>query len=64
MELLHLSPPQHGVHLSGIYVLDDEGDQVLAGPFAAPRKAVLWIEMTALARRAATKRSEEALRLG
>ena len=64
MELLHLSPPHLGVRLPGIYVLDDEGDRVLAGPFAAAREAVTWIEMTAPARRAATKRSEAASPLG
>ncbi len=58
MELLYLSPPRSGVRLSGIYVLDDEGERVLAGPFMSLREAVRWIEMTAPARQEATKRSE------
>lgn len=60
MELLYLFPPRSGVRLSGIYVLDDEGEQVLAGPFMSPRDAVRWIEMTVPARQDATKRSEAA----
>ncbi len=60
VELLYLSPPRSGLRLSGIYVLDDEGERVLAGPFMSPRDAVRWIEMTAPARQEATKRSEAA----
>ena len=58
MPLRYLTPPRSGVRLSGIYVLDDEGKRVLAGPFMSPREAVRWIEMTAPARQGATKQSE------
>lgn len=60
MELLYLSPPQSDVQLSGVYVLDDEGERVLAGPFLSSRDAVRWIEMTIPARQEATRRSEAA----
>lgn len=60
MELLYLSPPRSDVRLPGIYVMDDDGERVLAGPFMATRDAVRWIEMTAPARQEATKRSEAA----
>ena len=58
MELLYLSPPWLGVRLGGIYVLDDDADRVIAGPFVTTRDAVRWIEATVPARRAATKRTE------
>lgn len=46
MELLDLWPGEHGVAVPGIYVLDDEGEEVLAGPFRSEREAVGWIEAT------------------
>lgn len=58
MELLYLFPPRSGVRLSGVYVLDDDGERVLAGPFKNPRNAVRWIEMTAPARQSVTRRTE------
>ena len=50
MELLELAPPQLGVTDSGIYVIDDDGAQVLAGPFAEETEALAWIGRTRLAR--------------
>ncbi len=64
MELLYLFPPRSGVRLSGIYVLDDDGERVLAGPFMNARNAVRWIEVTAPARQETTKRSEAESPLG
>ena len=46
MELLELDPPQLGVLAAGIYVIDDDGAQVLAGPFADETEALAWIGRT------------------
>lgn len=46
MELLDLWPGEYGVAVPGIYVLDDDGEEVLAGPFRSERDAVGWIERT------------------
>ena len=35
MELLELIPSQFGVAEPGVYVVDDDGAQIRAGPFAA-----------------------------
>jgi len=43
MELLQLEPPNYGVHNSGVYIIDDDGTGVLAGPFKSERAAVEWI---------------------
>lgn len=47
MELLSLRWGEHGVAVPGIYVLDDEGEEILAGPFRTEADAVGWIEATA-----------------
>ena len=44
MELLELEPPQYGVRISGIYVIDDDGIATLAGPFGSEPAAIRWIE--------------------
>jgi hypothetical protein len=43
MELLQIEPPSYGVHSSGIYIIDDDGTGVLAGPFQSENAAVEWI---------------------
>jgi hypothetical protein len=43
MELLQLEPPDYCVHSSGIYVIDDDGIAVVAGPFDSEIAAVAWI---------------------
>ena len=43
MELLQLEPPNYDVHSSGIYIIDDDGTGVLAGPFQSENAAVEWI---------------------
>lgn len=43
MELLQLEPPDYGVLTSGIYVIDDDGTDVIAGPFESETAAVAWI---------------------
>jgi hypothetical protein len=44
MELLELQPPEYGVRTSGIYVIDDDGGQVCAGPFQTATDAIVSIE--------------------
>jgi hypothetical protein len=44
MELLELEPPDYGVHASGIYVIDDNGTGILAGPFESEAMAIMWID--------------------
>jgi hypothetical protein len=44
MELLQLDPPEYGVHTTGIYIIDDEGIRVCAGPFATETAAIASIE--------------------
>jgi hypothetical protein len=43
MELLDLQPPDYGVHSTGIYIIDDDGLRVFAGPFASEASAIAWI---------------------
>lgn len=45
MELLDLEPPHYGVHAAGIYIIDDDGSGVLAGPFDSEVAAISWIEL-------------------
>jgi hypothetical protein len=45
MELLQLEPPHHNVRISGIYVIDDDGTEVIAGPFESETAAINWIEL-------------------
>jgi hypothetical protein len=44
MELLELIPPEFGVAEPGVYVVDDDGAQVRAGPFPNDAVALAWIE--------------------
>ena len=44
MELLELEPPRYGVRISGIYVIDDDGTDTLAGPFDSEAAAIRWID--------------------
>jgi hypothetical protein len=44
MELLDLEPPDYGVHTTGIYIIDDDGISVLAGPFESETVAIGWID--------------------
>jgi hypothetical protein len=44
MELLQLEPPEYGVHTTGIYVIDDDGIHVFAGPFDSESAAIGWID--------------------
>ena len=44
MQLLELSPTELGVHCQGIYVVDDDGIGVIAGPFDSVALAVAWID--------------------
>jgi hypothetical protein len=43
MELLDLQPPDYGVHSTGIYIIDDDGVRVCAGPFESEVAAIAWI---------------------
>jgi hypothetical protein len=45
MELLHLEPPDYAVHSTGIYVIDDDGISILAGPFESETAAIRWIDL-------------------
>ena len=47
LEVLDLAPGQLGAKAAGIFVVDDEGAGILAGPFASGREALRWIERTA-----------------
>jgi hypothetical protein len=44
MELLQLEPPDYGVNIPGIYVINDDGISVLAGPFESETVAIRWID--------------------
>ena len=44
MELLQLEPPDYGVHTMGIYVIDDDGIGICAGPFDSETAAIGWID--------------------
>ena len=50
MELLELNPPEFGIAVPGVYVLDDAGAAICAGPFETDIVALAWIEVTARAR--------------
>jgi hypothetical protein len=54
MELLELTPPDFEVELGGIYVLDDDGALVLAGPFPDEAAALAWVERTRVERGASS----------
>lgn len=43
MELRDLAPPDFGVVAPGIYIIDDDGLCLLAGPFDAETAAIAWI---------------------
>jgi hypothetical protein len=43
MELLDLQPPDFGVCSTGIYIIDDDGLRVFAGPFESEGTAIAWI---------------------
>ena len=43
MELLDLQPPDYGVCSTGIYIIDDDGLRVFAGPFESEAAAIAWI---------------------
>jgi hypothetical protein len=45
MELLELDPPSYGVSTRGIYIIDDDGEQVFAGPFDSEIAAIAWINL-------------------
>ena len=45
MELLELDPPGYGVSTRGIYIIDDDGKQVFAGPFDSEIAAIAWIDL-------------------
>ena len=44
MELLELDPPSYGVSTRGIYIINDDGEQVCAGPFDSEIAAIAWID--------------------
>ena len=43
MELRQLEPPDYDVHTTGIYIVDDDGVRVFAGPFDSETAAIGWI---------------------
>ena len=43
MELRQLEPPDYDVHTTGIYIVDDDGVRVFAGPFDSETTAIGWI---------------------
>jgi hypothetical protein len=43
MELLDLQPPDYGACSAGIYIIDDDGLRVFAGPFESEATAIAWI---------------------
>jgi hypothetical protein len=48
MELLELMPPEFGVAEAGVYVIDDDGTGIYAGPFDDDAAALGWIEQRQL----------------
>ena len=44
MELLQLGPPEYGVRTVGIYIIDDDGTGICAGPFDSETDAIGWID--------------------
>jgi hypothetical protein len=55
MELLDASLQQDTALSPGIYVIDDDGVGVMAGPFVNEHEALQWIERTAPQRIAAAR---------
>jgi hypothetical protein len=55
MELLDASSQQDKALSPGIYVIDDDGIGVMAGPFPNEDEALQWIERTAPQRIAAAR---------
>lgn len=55
MEILQLAPADFGVPVAGIYVIDDDGEDVLAGPFGSESDALLWIARTHTVRTTAAR---------
>ena len=45
MELLELDSPSYGVSTPEIYIIDDDGERVCAGPFASEIAAIAWIDL-------------------
>jgi hypothetical protein len=45
VELLELDPPSYGVTTRGIYIVDDDGEQICAGPFDSEIAAIAWINL-------------------
>jgi hypothetical protein len=45
MELLELDSPSYGVGTPGIYIIDDDGEHVCAGPFDSEIAAIAWIDL-------------------
>lgn len=45
MELLELDSPSYGVSTPGIYIIDDDGERVCAGPFDSEIAAIAWIDL-------------------
>jgi hypothetical protein len=45
MELLELDSPSYGVNTPGIYIIDDDGERVCAGPFDSEIAAIAWIDL-------------------
>ena len=46
MEVLNLRVGQFGAPTTGIFVLDDGGNVIVAGPFATDAEALRWIEQS------------------
>ena len=46
MELLQLEPPDYGVRTMGIYIIDDDGIGVCAGPFDLENRRH-WLDRSA-----------------
>ena len=45
MELLELDSPSYGVSTPEIYIIDDDGERVCAGPFDSEIAAIAWIDL-------------------
>ena len=41
----NLSSPSYGVSTPGIYIIDDDGEHVCAGPFDSEIAAIAWIDL-------------------
>ena len=44
-KLLELDSPSYGVSTPGIYIIDDDGEHVCAGPFDSEIAAIAWIDL-------------------